>query len=298
LKVAILGVPLDLGSARRGVDMGPSAIRAARLQEKLESLEHEVVDMGNVAAPEVETRRPGDEHVRFVNEITGVCESLAKRVQTALADGAFPVVLGGDHSIAMGTLGGVAGVRKPVGLIWLDAHGDFNTPETSPSGNVHGMPLAAILGRGHDKLLNIGGVNPKATASRTVLVGVRSLDAEEKTALAGSGVHVFTIREIDELGMKTVMERAIKLASSRTRAVHLSLDMDVLEPSETPGTGTPVHGGITYREAHLAMELLFDSGKLSSMDVVETNPILDEQNRTARLAVELICSALGQRILL
>ncbi|HEX9710368.1 MAG TPA: arginase, partial [Candidatus Thermoplasmatota archaeon] len=271
MKVRILGVPMDLGSERRGTDMGPSAMRAARLERRLEELGHDVTDGGNVATYEPETRKVRDEKIRFLAEIVRACETLAKRVDTAIHQGAMPLVLGGDHSVAVGTMAGVARHNRRVGVLWIDAHADFNTPETTPTGNVHGMPLAAITGRGDPRLTGVGGHAPLVHDANVALVAIRDIDREERELIRDSGVHVSTMRHIDERGLRIVMEEAIKKATADTDWLHVSLDMDAVDPEWAPGTGTPVPGGLTYREAHLAMEIVHDSGALKSMEIVEVN---------------------------
>jgi arginase len=299
-QIEVIGVPLDLGQQRRGVDMGPSALRVAGLEAKLEALGHHVTDLGNVQVPVAETMRRGDAHARFLKEIAQCAEEIAERVQQALARGATPIVLGGDHSVAAGTVAGVANdfraLRQPVGLIWIDAHSDINTPETSTTGNVHGMPLAALLGMGPSELSNLLGWQPKVQPQHTVLVGIRDVDEAERENIRRAGITAYTMRDIDELGLRAVMEKAIKAAASGTAGYHVSMDMDWVDPEEAPGVGTPVPGGATYREAHLAMEILADHGGMLSLELVEVNPILDEHNRTAELAVQLICSAFGKKI--
>ena len=292
---------MDLGSGRRGVDMGPSAIRVARLQARLATLGYAVEDLGNVEVEQAESRPSGRESARYLAEITRTCERLATTIERALARHRLPIVLGGDHSLATGTVAGVAAhYRKRgqrVGLIWVDAHADMNTPETSPSGNVHGMPLSCLVGMGPRELVRLGGFAPKVEPRNVALVGVREVDQLEKPHVRSSGIRAFTMREIDERGLRAVMADALRIAMDGTAGFHLSLDMDVVDPREAPGVGTPVRGGITYREAHLAMELACDSGGMVSMEVVEVNPVLDVANRTAELAVELVMSALGKRIL-
>jgi arginase len=299
-QIEIIGVPLDLGQQRRGVDMGPSALRVAGLQGKLEALGYQVTDRGNVAVAVAETKHRGDERARFLSEIAHSAEATAKCVQEALAHGATPVVLGGDHSVAAGTVAGVANYfrtqQKRIGLIWMDAHSDINTPETSPSGNVHGMPVAALLGMEPAALRDLFGWSPKVLAENTVLIGVRDVDEAERENIRRAGVTVFTMRDIDELGLRAVMERAIPMAANGTAGYHVSLDLDWVDPEDAPGVGTAVRGGATYREAHLAMEILADDGGMLSFELVEVNPILDEHNRTAELAVQLLCSAFGKKI--
>jgi arginase len=301
-RIKIIGVPLDLGASRRGVDMGPSAVRVAGLEAKLESLGHEVVDGGNVGVAIAETKHIGEQNARYLDEITETCTNAAEMVVRTLEEGMTPVVLGGDHSLAAGTVSGVAEFyrrqKQKIGLIWMDAHSDINTPETSPSGNVHGMPLAALLGLGPDSLAKILGFSPKIAPENTVLIGVRDIDATEKENIRRAGVsEVYTMRDIDERGMRTVMEEALRAAGRGTAGYHVSLDMDWIDPEDAPGVGTPVRGGATYREAHLAMEILADHGRMLSFEIVEVNPVIDEHNRTADLAVELISSAFGKKIL-
>lgn len=299
--VNIIGVPLDLGAGRRGVDMGPSAVRVADLNKKLAGLGYTVDDAGNVPVSIAETQHFGDHSSKFLKEITEVCEHLAQLVEKALARNFLPIILGGDHSIAMGTLAGAAKhfhqMNQSLGLIWFDAHADFNTPETSPSGNVHGMPLAAVVGVGPSQLTSLYDISPKIKPQNTALVGVRDIDTAEKELLASSAVRVFTMRDIDERGMRSVVEEAIKIATQHTAGLAVSWDMDFLDPSFAPGVGTPVKGGASYRESHLAMEMIADTNKLLSLELVEVNPVLDHMNTTASLGVELILSALGKKIL-
>lgn len=297
MKVRIIGVPMDLGADRRGVDMGPSAIRYAHLQQRLEENGIIVEDGGNIEVPNPESRKIKDEKLKYLHEIVESSERTADAVSGAIEDGFKPLVLGGDHSIALGSVTGVSRVLKKIGLIWIDAHGDFNTQDTTPSGNIHGMILAASLGLGHEALTNVGGFSPKVLPENTVLIGVRSIDRDEKRLIRESGINVFTMNDIDQCGMRNVMKKAIKLAGGGTAGVHLSFDMDVLDPMVAPGVGTPVRGGITYREAALAMEMLAESGIIRSLEFVEVNPILDRGNETARVAVGLIASALGEEIL-
>ena len=301
-RIRIIGVPLDLGAARRGVDMGPSAVRVAGLEARLEALGHEVKDGGNISVAIAETKPEGQENARYLKEITETCTHAAEAVLRSLEEGMTPVVLGGDHSVAAGTVSGVAEFyrreNKKIGLIWIDAHSDINTPETSPSGNVHGMPLAALLGLGPESLANIFGYSPKVAPENTVLIGVRDIDATEKENIRRAGItEVYTMRDIDERGMRTVMEEALRAAGHGTAGYHVSLDMDWIDPEDAPGVGTPVRGGATYREAHLAMEIIADHGRMLSFEIVEVNPVIDERNRTADLAVELISSAFGKKIL-
>ena len=300
-KIHVIGVPLDLGQSRRGVDMGPSAVRVAGLEARLEELGHTVEDGGNIAVAIAEQKKAGDPHAKYLHEITSTCTKLAELVLKTLEAGEVPIVLGGDHSVGAGTVSGVAQFcrrkSQKVGLIWIDAHPDINTPETSPSGNVHGMPLAAIMGLGPPELANIFNFSPKVSPENCVLVGVRDIDAVEKENVRRAGIGVFTMRDIDERGMRTVMEEALRAAGRGTAGYHISLDMDWVDPEDAPGVGTPVRGGATYREAHLAMEIIADHGRMLSFEVVEVNPVIDEHNRTADLAVELTLSAFGKKIL-
>jgi len=300
--VHIIGVPLDLGAGRRGVDMGPSAFRIARLGERIAHLGYNVVDKGDLVTPIPETKSPRDERKKYIREIAAVCKKLYDSSLASLTDGALPLVLGGDHSLGAGSVGAAAAWSRaahdlPIGVIWVDAHGDMNTPAMSPSGNVHGMPLAALLGDEPSELADIGGVRPKIQPQHTVLVGIRNLDEREKEAVRKSGVHVFTIKDIDRNGIAEVIEKAIAVAGAATGGIHVSFDMDVCDPSIAPGVGTPVKGGLDYREAHLAMEIVADSGRLTSLDMVEVNPTLDVRNASAQLGTELALSALGMKIL-
>jgi len=299
--IRIIGVPLDLGQSRRGVDMGPSAMRVAGLEAKLEALGYEVKDVGNVAVALAETKSEGDPHAKYLKEITDTCTKEAELVLKTLESDAIPIVLGGDHSIAAGTVSGVAEFyrrkRQRIGLLWIDAHTDINTPDSSPSGNVHGMPLGAIMGLFESPLTDLYGFSPKVQPQNCVLVGVRDVDNYERENIRKSGVHVFTMRDIDERGMRTVMEEALRLAGRGTVGYHVSLDLDWIDPEDAPGVGTPVWGGATYREGHLAMEIIADHGRMLSFEMVEVNPVLDERNQTAELAVELALSAFGKKIL-
>ena len=299
--IAIIGAPLDLGQGRRGVDMGPSALRVANLNSRVARLGYEVDDLGNVEVAQAENTPEGDSHAKYVAAIAVSCQHVAAAVGGALARGQFPLALGGDHSVAVGSVTGVSqhfrAQGKKAGLIWLDAHADMNTPDSSPSGNVHGMPLACIVGLGPQQLTHLGGYSPKVDPRNAVIVGLRDVDQMEKPHVRDSGVRAFTMRHIDERGLRAVMEEAIRLASEGAAGFHLSLDMDFVDPRDAPGVGTPVRGGVTYREAHLAMEMICDSGQMVSMEVVEVNPVIDEVNRTADLAVELVTSGLGKRIL-
>jgi arginase len=300
--IRILGVPLDMGASRRGVDMGPSAMRVAGLEARLEALGHHVTDGGNIRVEVAETRASGDRNAHYLSEIAETCARTAEAVMAALEAGETPLVLGGDHSIAAGSVSGVAEFYRrrgqKIGVLWIDAHSDINTPETSPSGNVHGMPLAALLGLGPEPLSNLFGYAPKIAPENTVLIGVRDIDAAERENIRRAGMaEVYTMRDIDERGMRTVMEEALRAAGRGTAGYHVSLDLDWIDPEDAPGVGTPVRGGATYREAHLAMEIIADHGRLLSFEMVEVNPVIDEHNRTADLAVELACSAFGKKIL-
>jgi arginase len=300
-KIRVIGVPLDLGQSRRGVDMGPSAVRVAGLEARLESLGHVVEDAGNIAVAIPEQKTEGDPHAKYLKEITATCTKHAELVLKTLEAGKIPIVLGGDHSVAAGTVAGVAEFyhkqNQKIGLIWMDAHADINTPSSSPSGNVHGMPLAAIMGLGPPELANIFNFHPKVSPENCVLVGVRDVDTIEKENIRKAGVEVFTMRDIDERGMRAVMEEALRMAGRGTSGYHVSLDMDWIDPEDAPGVGTPVWGGATYREAHLAMEIIADHGRMLSFEIVEVNPVIDERNQTADLAVELTLSAFGKKIL-
>jgi arginase len=299
--VHLIGVPLDLGAGRRGVDMGPSAFRIAGIGDQIVALGRTVVDKGDIPAPIPELQRPADKKKKYVNEIAQVCQQLYALALNSLDQGALPLVLGGDHSLAAGSVAASADwVRRvsamPLGLIWVDAHGDMNTPATTPSGNVHGMPLAALLGQEPAELAAIG-TNPSVFTDNTVLVGIRNLDQREKERIRASGVHVFTMKAIDRDGIAKVAEQALALAARGTGGIHVSFDMDVCDPTVAPGVGTPVKGGIDYREAHLIMELVADSGQLVALDLVEVNPTLDIRNTTAEFGTELALSALGKGIL-
>ncbi len=299
--VTLIGVPLDLGAGRRGVDMGPSALRVAGVEERLLQLGPEVEDRGDLPVKIPETQSPGDPRLKYLGEIMEVVSSLRDAVDRALEDGATPVILGGDHSVAMGTIAGLARHfqrrKQKIGLVWFDAHADANTAETSPSGNIHGMPLAAVLGLGAPSLVNLAGFSPMVDGARAALVGIRDVDQAERANVKASGIGAFTMRDIDERGMRTVMEQAIKRATAGTAGFHVSFDLDGMDPEHAPGVGTPAPGGLSYREAHLAMEMLADTGKVLSAELVEVNPVLDHQNVTARLGVELLTSLLGKKIL-
>ncbi len=286
-RVDIIGVPMDLGASRRGVDMGPSAVRYAKLHDRLRALGiPEIVDHGNLQVPIRESLDNDDPSAKYLSVIQRICDELAGLVERSVIDGGLPIVLGGDHSIAMGTLAGLTRARATApGLIWIDAHADINNPESSPTGNVHGMPLWFALKNGY------------ALPQSSVQIGLRDVDEVEKRLLRESGVRAFSMTDVDKLGMPRVMEEAVAIAGAGGRSIHLSFDMDGIDPSEAPGTGTPVKGGLSYREAHLAMEIAYESGQLRSMEMVEINPILDTRNQTAALAVGLICSGLGKSIL-
>ena len=301
-QVHIIGVPLDLGGNRRGVDMGPSAFRIAGLGERITALGHPVVDKGDLPAPIPETQEQRDEHKKYIRDIAKVCTKVFQSALMSLEEGAMPLVLGGDHSLGAGSVAAAAEwARKtkelPIGLLWVDAHGDINTPATSLSGNVHGMPLAALLGPEPSELSRIGGFTPKVLPAHTVLIGVRNLDENEKVALRDSQVHVFTMKDIDRQGIASIVEQAVNLAGNGTAGIHVSFDLDVCDPMIAPGVGTPVKGGLDYREAHMVMEILADSGLLTSLDLVEVNTTLDVRNATAQLGIELALSALGMKIL-
>jgi len=300
-KIEVIGVPLDLGQSRRGVDMGPSAVRVAGLEARLEELGHVVEDAGNIAVAIAEQKRVGDRHAKYLKEIAATCKEEAELVVRTLEAVRVPLVLGGDHSVGAGTVAGVAEFYRrqgqKIGLIWIDAHTDINTPQTSPSGNVHGMPLAATMGLGPPELANIFHFSPKVAPENCALVGVRDIDAVERQNVRQAGIDVFTMRDIDERGMRLVIEDALRIASQNTAGYHVSLDMDWVDPEDAPGVGTPVRGGATYREAHLAMEIIADHGRMLSFEIVEVNPVIDEHNRTAELAVELALSAFGKKIL-
>jgi arginase len=299
--VTVIGVPLDLGAGRRGVDMGPSAIRGAELHARLRELGYEVADDGDMKVTVAETRDPGDPRLKYLNEIRQTCIDLRDEVASVLAAGRIPIVLGGDHSIAIGTIAGASQHHrqrdKKIGLIWFDAHGDMNTPDTSPTGNIHGMPLAVALGLGEESLTSLAGESPMVDGARAAVVGLRDVDIAERANIKETGIGAFTMRDIDERGMRHVMEEAIKRASTGTAGIHVSFDIDGIDPDFAPGVGTPSPGGISYREAHLAMEMLADTGLVMSAEIVEVNPILDHRNNTAKLGVGLLESLLGKKIL-
>ena len=299
--IRLIGVPMDLGAGRRGVDMGPSAIRIAGLEGALQALGYQVGDAGDVAVPSPEAQEPGDPQARYLSPIFHVCDRLRMRVRRTLEGGETPVVLGGDHSIAIGTVSGVAEYHRErgqrIGLIWVDAHADMNTPDSSPSGNIHGMPLATLLGVGVPRLVEMGGFHPKVDSSNVALIGIRNLDETEKRLVQESGLHAYTMRDIDERGVKTVMEEALQHATNNTSGVHMSFDLDGMDPEQVPGVGTGVRGGINWREASLIMEMLADCGQMTSIEITELNPILDIRNQSGEVAVELLCSAFGKSIL-
>jgi arginase len=295
--IELIGAPQDLGQVHRGVDMGPSAVRVAGVMTRLRSLGYEVVDRGNIDCATMATEQEGDPSARYLESVVRDSESLATAVEGAVRAGSFPLVIGGDHSVAVGTMGGVAAVEPRQGLLWIDAHADYNTPESSPSGNIHGMPVAAILGDGPDALVNVAGVSPKALEGHTVIIGLRSVDSAEAERLQASNITYFTMHDIDMRGIQSIMEESFSvLTAGGVEQVHLSFDADAIDPRHAPGTGTPVIGGFTYRESHLMMELLSDADIITSAEFTEVNPILDDQNRTAELIVELIGSLAGQRV--
>lgn len=300
-KITFIGVPLDLGAGRRGVDMGPSAFRVADIHARVRALGYDIVDRGDIDVFIQETHDPGDPRMKYLKEIRHTCETVRDEVDAALDQGRLPIVLGGDHSIAMGTIAGASRhfrkKQQRIGLIWFDAHGDMNTPETSPSGNIHGMPLAVALGIGEESLVSLAGEAPMVEGARAAVVGLRDVDPAERGKIKESGIGAFTMRDIDERGMRAVMDEAIKRATSGTAGIHVSFDLDGIDPDFAPGVGTASPGGLSYREAHLAMEMLFDTGKVLSAEFVEVNPILDERNATAKLGVELLASLLGKKIL-
>lgn len=300
-EVGLIGVPMDLGGGRRGVDMGPSALRIAGIEKGIRSLGMGFEDLGNVPVEQPESRVPPNKNARFLEEIAASCENLRDRVLDAMERGKFPLVVGGDHSIACGTVAGVsshfARKNERIGLLWFDAHGDMNTPESSPSGNIHGMPLASCLGYGLDELTKLGDLHPMVDLSNTVALGVRSIDRNERAIVKETGLRIFTMREIDMRGMYDVMIEALEILNNGTVGFHLSFDMDGSDPSVAPGVGTPVPGGLNFRECHLFMEMVAESQKMTSLELTEINPILDEHNKTAQVAVDLTLSALGKLVL-
>lgn len=300
-KAKIIGVPMDLGAGRRGVDMGPSAIRVAGLNQAVARLGYEVIDAGNVHIQTPETVVQSSAQARFLPQIAEASEELAVMVEAALDAGAMPVILGGDHSIAIGSAAGVSSFHRKrgqqIGIVWLDAHTDINTPDTSPSGNIHGMPLAALLGHGARELTHVAGFAPKVLPENTAIIGARSVDPGERELIKSLGIRVFTMTEMDARGMADIIEEAIEIASRNTAGFHVTMDMDFIDPFYAPGVGTPEQGGATYRESHFAMEKLYNSGRILSVEITEVNPMYDTSNRTGRLAVELILSALGKKII-
>lgn len=294
--ISIVGVPMDLGADRRGVDMGPSAIRYAGIVARLEQMGLNIEDKGDISVNRPHRFMETENH-KYLDEVVEANAQLATVVSQIMQEGRFPLILGGDHSIALGTIAGVAQKVRDLGVIWFDAHGDLNTGETSPSGNIHGMPLAASLGYGHERLVQIGGYAPKIKPENVVIIGARSLDEGERELIKRIGMKVFTMHEVDKLGMARVMDEAIDHVSKQTQGVHLSLDLDGLDPHDAPGVGTPVIGGISYREGHLAMEMLADADILCSAEFVEVNPILDQRNHTAQVAVALMSSVFGDKLL-
>jgi len=300
MKIHILGVPMDLGAGRRGVDMGPSAIRIAGVAEKLRALGHTVIDEGDIPVKAPERQRIRDEKLRYLPEIVRACTNLAGKVEKIAQSGEFPLVLGGDHSIAIGTIAGLSAActkaNRKLGVLWIDAHGDLNTDSTTPSGNIHGMPLAASIGQGAIELTSVGGDRRKVDPKNVVLIATRELDPGERTLIKKLGVNIFTMEEIDKHGMAVVVAKALRKLNE-VDFVHVSLDLDAIDPSVAPGVGTPIKGGLNYREAHLIMESLNEAGKMSSLEVVEVNPILDNRNQSAEFAVELIQSGFGKKII-
>jgi arginase len=298
LDIAVIGVPVDLGAGRRGVDMGPSAVRYASLRARLEALGHRVADCGNIEVPTLDELPPpaSDERLRYLEPIVDMSNRLSRTVSALVREDRMPLIVGGDHTVSIGSVSGVARVAGPIGLIWIDAHGDFNTAASTPSGNIHGMSVAVLTGRGHAALTAVCDGGRAVDPSRVVYIGVRDLDPIERALMREAGVHVFTMHDLDKHGIARVVELALQRAGQGVSGIHVSLDMDSLNPEDAPGVGTPVPGGLTYREAHLAMEMIHLSDRMISMDLVEVNPILDRHNKTATLGVELVCSALGQRI--
>ncbi|HEU4420401.1 MAG TPA: arginase [Planctomycetota bacterium] len=299
--VRLIGVPMDLGAGRRGVDMGPSAIRIAGVSQGLRQLGLAVEDDGDVGVPAPESRDQGDRTARYLEPIYHVCNRLRLRVRRSLEQAEVPVVLGGDHSIAIGTVAGVSehfrARDQSVGLVWIDAHADMNTPESSPTGNIHGMPLATLLGMGHPRLVEMGGFWPKVKKQNVALIGIRDIDAAERDIVVKSGIHAYTMRDVDERGMRAIMQEAIGHATDGTAGFHVSFDLDGMDPRDVPGTGTPVRGGINWREANLLMEMVSDTRRVTSLEITELNPILDVKNQSGEVAVDLILSAFGKSIL-
>ncbi|HHL72680.1 MAG TPA: arginase [Bacteroidetes bacterium] len=301
MKVEIVGIPLDLGAGRRGVDMGPTALRIANIRERLQAIGCEVVDAGDISVHLPEVRTVVNPKLKYLPEIAAATQALSDAVRAIVGQGSFPLVLGGDHSIAIGTVAGVSAAlreqERSLGMIWIDAHGDMNTAETTPSGNIHGMPFAVCLGKGAPELTGIGGDFQKIQPENAVLIGARSLDEKERTLIRESGISVYTMEAIDRQGISKVMDEALNTTLKNVDAIHVSLDMDALDPQFAQGVGTPVRGGLTYREAHAVLEFIAASGKLCSLEVVEVNPVLDIRNETAEIVVDLVLSALGKRIL-
>ena len=296
MDIRVIGVPIDLGAGRHGADLGPAAIRYADLNKKLNALGYTVIDEGNLLISTPETPASGDARLENLEAILEVCEALSSDVKRIHVAGDFPLVIGGDHSVALGSATGAAATHSPLGLLWIDAHGDFNTDQTSPTGHIHGMPLAALAGYGDTRLVSLGGFSPKVDPAHIAVVGVRDLDAGERELLRAARVHVFTMKDIDHMGIAAVIAKALEITTNGTRGLHVSLDIDALDPREAHGVGTPVRGGLTYREASVVMEEIAATGKMTSLDVVEVNPILDSKNRTAQMAVDLILSGLGKSI--
>ncbi|GGD29406.1 arginase [Pontibacillus salipaludis] len=295
-KLSIIGAPMDLGQNRRGVDMGPSALRYAGVIERLERLEYDIEDLGDVHIPRPNRKEEQESHLRNLKEVAEGNENLAETVDQVVTSGRFPLIIGGDHSIAIGSLAGIAKHYDNLGVIWYDAHGDLNTGDSSPSGNIHGMPLAVSLGIGHERLTNIHGFEPKIKPENIVIIGARSLDEGEKQLIKEKGIRVYTMHEIDRMGMPEVIKESVEYLKDRTDGVHLSLDLDGLDPNEAPGVGTPVMGGMSYRESHLAMEMFAEANFITSAEFVEVNPILDEKNKTATVAVGLMGSLFGENL--
>jgi arginase len=293
-KVRIIGVPVDLGQAQRGVDLGPGALRYAGIAHRLGQLGYQVEDSGNIAVP-VRDVLVEERELHYLPSIRKVCDAVYQAGRKAVEDGCIPLFMGGDHSMALGSIGGMTHYQ-PAGVIWIDAHGDFNTPQTSPSGNIHGMVLASLLGQGYPELVQVGRLGPKLEVADVVMIGIRELDPQERMRLKASGILTYTMRDVDERGMATVAREALERLGHRER-LHVSLDLDALDPLEVPGVGTTSPGGLTYREAHLLTEIIADSGRLAGLDIVEINPILDHRNQTARIAVELAASLFGKTIL-
>ncbi|MBW8350857.1 arginase [Bacillus sp. IITD106] len=296
-KISILGVPMDLGQTRRGVDMGPSAIRYAGVLNRLEKLDYDVEDIGDIAVKVDNREEENHTSLKNLKAIARISEEIALSIQNIIENKRFPLLFGGDHSIAIGTIAGISKYYQNLGVIWFDAHGDLNTEDTSPSGNIHGMPLAASMGFGHPSLTGIGGYSPKVNTENVVIIGARDLDKGERELIKSKNIKVFTMHEIDRLGMTRVMEESIDFLKKKTDGVHLSVDLDALDPHDAPGVGTPVLGGISYRESHLAMEMLEETKLITSAEFVEVNPILDERNKTAEVAVALMGSLFGEKLL-